>query len=97
MGVGAMSIQPPLTELDIETASLGFYEGFSIVVTIRSKVAIGTLILWAVVFPEGAGSALKGIRGTIDANTGSWLMVHVCNDLLHRCLSCFGHQLAKFV
>ena len=69
-----MSIQPPLTELDIETASLGFYEGFSIVVTIRSKVAIGALILWAVVFPEGAGSALKGIRGTIDANTGSWYM-----------------------
>ena len=52
-----MSIQPPLTELDIETASLGVYEGFSIVVTIRSKVAIGALILWAVVFPEGAGSA----------------------------------------
>ena len=69
-----MSIQPPLTELDIETASLGVYEGFSIVVTIRSKVAIGALILWAVVFPEGAGSALKGIRGTIDANTGSWYM-----------------------
>jgi hypothetical protein len=56
-----MSIQPPLTESDIETASLGVYEGFSIVVTIRSKVAIGALILWAVVFPEGAGSALKGI------------------------------------
>jgi len=26
------------------------------------------------VFPEGAGSALKGIRSTIDANTGSWYM-----------------------
>ena len=27
-----MSIQPPLTELDIETADSGFYEGFSKVV-----------------------------------------------------------------
>ena len=69
-----MSIQPPLTELDIETAGSGFYEGFSKVVTIGSKVAIGALILWAVAFPEGAGTALKGIRGTIDANTGSWYM-----------------------
>ena len=69
-----MSIQPPLTELDIETANSGFYEGFSKVVTIGSKIAIGALILWAVVFPEGAGAALKGIRSTIDANTGSWYM-----------------------
>jgi choline-glycine betaine transporter len=69
-----MSIQPPLTELDIETADSGFYEGFSKVVAIGSKLAIGALILWAILFPAGAGAALKGIRSTIDANTGSWYM-----------------------
>ena len=69
-----MSINEPLTELDIKTASSGFYEGFSRFVTIGSKLAIGALIVWAIAFPEGAGNVLKSIRGVIDANTGSWYM-----------------------
>jgi choline-glycine betaine transporter len=63
-----------MTTLDITTATSGFYEGFSKFVTIGSKVSIGALIVWAVAFPEGAGEVLKGIRATIDANTGSWSM-----------------------
>jgi choline/carnitine/betaine transport len=63
-----------MTELDITTAKSGFYEGFSKFVTIGSKVSIGALIVWAVAFPEGAGEVLKGIRTTIDANTGAWYM-----------------------
>uniref|UniRef100_UPI0040478FDE BCCT family transporter n=1 Tax=Yoonia sp. TaxID=2212373 RepID=UPI0040478FDE len=69
-----MAIKPPLTDLDITTATSGFYEGFSKFVTIGSKISIGVLILWAVVFPDAAGAALTSIRGAIDANTGSWYM-----------------------
>lgn len=67
-------MKPPLTDLDINTASTGFYEGFSKSVTIGSKLAIGALILWAIAFPDKAGEVLKGVRSTIDANTGPWYM-----------------------
>ncbi|MCO4848446.1 MAG: BCCT family transporter [Yoonia sp.] len=69
-----MAMKPPLTDLDITTASSGFYEGFSKFVSIGSKVSIGALIVWAIAFPEGAGAVLKSIRDTIDANTGPWYM-----------------------
>ena len=41
---------------------------------ICSKLSIGARILWAIVFPDAAGSILQSIRGTIDANTGSWYL-----------------------
>ncbi len=69
-----MAIRPPITDLDIETASSGFYEGFSKFVTIGSKILIGLLIVWAAVWSEAAGAALNGIRAFIDANTGAWYM-----------------------
>ena len=69
-----MAIQPPLTDLDIPTANSGFYEGFSKFVAIGSKLSIGALILWAIAFPDAAGSILQSIRDIIDANTGSWYM-----------------------
>ena len=69
-----MAIQPPLTDLDIPTANSGFYEGFSKFVAIGSKLSIGALILWAIAFPDAAGSILQSIRGTIDANTGGWYL-----------------------
>ena len=67
-------ISPPITHLDIKTESSGFYEGFSKFVAVGSKMALGLLILWAIVFPEAAGNVLKSIRSTIDANTGAWYM-----------------------
>ena len=69
-----MALQPPITDLDIKTATSGFYDGFSKFVAIGSKLSIGALIVWAVAFPEAAGEVLKGIRSTIDANTGAWYM-----------------------
>jgi len=67
-------IQPALSNLDIHTEKTGFYSGFSKYVAVGSKVVIGALILWAMVFPEAAGNVLSNIRGFIDANTGSWYM-----------------------
>jgi len=64
----------PLTDLDIKTDTQGFYEGFSRFVALGSKLVLGALILWAIVFSDAAGSALSSIRDTIDANTGTWYM-----------------------
>lgn len=69
-----MALPPPITDLNIKMAESGFYEGFSKFVAIGSKLFLGALIVWAIAFPETAGSVLKNVRGVIDANTGSWYM-----------------------
>jgi hypothetical protein len=53
-----MSIKPPLTDLPIRIAESGFYRGFTKDVTITAKILVGALILWAVAFPEQAGSGV---------------------------------------
>ena len=57
------SIAPPLTDLPIETASRGFYSGFSKQVTIPSKIIVSLLIIWAIAFPSAAGESL-GVANT---------------------------------
>ena len=52
-----MSLQPPLTELEIKTDSSGFYSGFNTFVTVGSKILIGLLILWASVWSDQAASS----------------------------------------
>ena len=69
-----MALNAPLPDLNIKMEASGFYQGFSKLVTIGSKVSIGALILWAVVQPETAGEIVKNIRSTIDVKTGSWYM-----------------------
>ncbi len=68
------SIKPPIRDLNIKTEDKGFYEGFSKAVALGSKVLIGALILWAIVFPKAAGEVLTSVRATIDAHTGAWYM-----------------------
>ncbi|SEQ19847.1 choline/carnitine/betaine transport [Loktanella sp. DSM 29012] len=72
-----MPLKPPLTDLDIQTADNGFYEGFNTIVSVGSKVLIGVLIVWAAVWSIQAGEILSNIRSTIDANTGPWYMYAV--------------------
>ncbi|MGI9288270.1 MAG: BCCT family transporter [Pseudomonadales bacterium] len=69
-----MAIDPPLTELPIDTATSGFYAGFNQIVSIGSKIVIGLLIVWAAAFPEQAGSVLKSINGFLNAHFGTWYM-----------------------
>ncbi|WP_194098274.1 BCCT family transporter [Marivivens aquimaris] len=77
-------IEPPLSDLPIKTAEGGFYHGFSKDVTITSKLLVGLLILWAVVFPEQAGGILSGFNSFILTNFATWyvwvmaLFVIVC-------------------
>ncbi|QFU09174.1 Glycine betaine transporter OpuD [Rhodobacteraceae bacterium THAF1] len=65
-------MKPPITELDIDTADSGYYEGFTKIVTITSKVIIGTLIVWAVAFPDQAGAFLSSINSFILAFFNVW-------------------------
>ena len=72
-----MSLKPPLMELDIKTASKGFYAGFSPNVAVISKVIIAVLVIWAIVFPEQAGNVLNAINSFILANTAYWYIYAV--------------------
>ena len=67
-----MTMKPPLSELPIKVADHGFYEGFSIDVTVTSKFAVGALVVWAVAFPEQAGAVLGGFNSFILANFAIW-------------------------
>ncbi|QUS37268.1 BCCT family transporter [Falsirhodobacter algicola] len=67
-----MNLKPPLTELNIATANGGFYDGFTRTVAVTGKVIIGLLILWAVLFPDNAGSLLNSLNSAILTMFGSW-------------------------
>ncbi|MCG7625549.1 BCCT family transporter [Epibacterium sp. Ofav1-8] len=80
-----MSIKPPLTDLPIKTADRGFYSGFSVDVTISSKLAVAGLVLWAVAFPEQAGAVLAGFNSFILSNFATWY-VYVMAAFVIACL-----------
>lgn len=65
-------IKPPLMELSIATADSGFYSGFSKSVAVISKFIVAALVVWAVVFPEQAGTVLNAINSFILSNTAYW-------------------------
>ncbi|MEN0040116.1 MAG: BCCT family transporter [Pseudomonadota bacterium] len=67
-----MAIKPPLTDLPINTADSGFYRGFSPSVAIISKIIIAALVVWAIVWPEWAGSVLSAWNTVILANFAAW-------------------------
>ncbi len=57
-----MALQPPLTELDINTAESGFYQGFNNIVALASKILIALIVIWAVIDPEAAGKILGEMK-----------------------------------
>lgn len=66
------SIDPPLIDLPIETADGGFYNGFSKMVTVPSKIIIAALIVWAIVFPTHANETLKIANENIIREFSGW-------------------------
>lgn len=77
-----MAKQPPLMELDIKTADSGFYSGFSTHVAVISKIIVAILVIWAVVFPEQAGSVLNAINSFILSNTATWYIFIVAGFVI---------------
>ncbi|MCK0119850.1 BCCT family transporter [Loktanella sp. F6476L] len=82
-----MALKPPLSDLPINTADSGFYRGFSLNVTIISKIIISVLVVWAIVWPEWAGEVLGAWNQVILRNFAAWyiwtvtLFVVVCLGL----------------
>jgi choline/carnitine/betaine transport len=69
-------------DLPIETSDSGFYTGFSKSVSIYSKIIVAILVIWAVVFPEQAGSILNAINSFILAHTAYWYIYIVALFLI---------------
>lgn len=67
-----MSIKPPLSELPIKTAEAGFYRGFSVNVTVVSKIIISLLVVWCIVWPTQAGTVLGNWNTAILAQFAAW-------------------------
>jgi choline/carnitine/betaine transport len=67
-----MTIKKAITELEVETSSSGFYQGFNQIVTLGAKVLVILLVIWAAMNPEGAGNVLSGIKNWSFANLGAW-------------------------
>lgn len=78
-------MQPPLMDLPIKTAQKGFYSGFSVDVTVTSKLIVAALVLWAVAFPEQPGSVLSGFNAFILSNFGTWY-IYVIASFMIVCL-----------
>ncbi|MGB3690671.1 MAG: BCCT family transporter [Jannaschia helgolandensis] len=79
------NIEPPLTDLPIDTHDGGFYNGFATRVTIPAKIIIAVLILWAVIFPTQAGAVLTGLNKLILTNFATWY-IYVIGSFLLVCL-----------
>ena len=67
-----MALKPPLSDLPIKTADVGFYRGFSVNVTVISKIIIGVLVVWCIVWPTQAGTVLGDWNSVILANFAAW-------------------------
>uniref|UniRef100_UPI002494A032 BCCT family transporter n=1 Tax=Roseobacter litoralis TaxID=42443 RepID=UPI002494A032 len=60
-----MTVKPPFTDLEINTQDSGFYEGYSLPIALVSKIGMVLLVLWALVFPAGAGAILADVNSTL--------------------------------
>ncbi|MGR3484225.1 MAG: BCCT family transporter [Paracoccaceae bacterium] len=60
-----MAPKPPFTDLEIDTQERGFYEGYSLPIALISKGIMVALVLWALIFPAGAGDVLGAVNATL--------------------------------
>ncbi|MGB1238826.1 MAG: BCCT family transporter [Pseudomonadales bacterium] len=67
-----MTIKKAITDLQVETSSNGFYQGFNQFVTLGAKILVILLVIWAAMNPEGAGNVLSAIQNWSFTNLGAW-------------------------
>ncbi|MCR9212349.1 MAG: BCCT family transporter [Proteobacteria bacterium] len=60
-----MAIKPPFTDLEIKKAPSGFYEGNSLPIALVSKISMSLLVVWALIWPNGANGMLSSINGSV--------------------------------
>ncbi len=52
-------MKEPFTDIDVETADSGFYEGYSKPIALISKLGIALLVIWALIWPLNANDMLS--------------------------------------
>ncbi|WP_039019807.1 BCCT family transporter [Halocynthiibacter namhaensis] len=72
-----MSINEPFTKLEINTEDDGFYKGYSLPIALVSKSIMVALVLWALVWPAGAGKILGSVNGTLLSGFNSFYIIIV--------------------
>lgn len=58
-------LKPPFTDIDIQTADNGFYEGYSLPIALASKIAFALLTAWALLRPGSAEAILSLVNAEI--------------------------------
>ncbi len=57
-----MSIKPPFTDINIQKAPSGFYQGNSLPIALISKISMALLVIWALVWPANANGVLGSLN-----------------------------------
>jgi choline/carnitine/betaine transport len=65
---------PALTNLNIKTATSGFYSGFNTTVAIGSKLVIAALVIWAAIVPSQASAVLNNLMDAMLSSFGVWYL-----------------------
>ncbi|MDB6176217.1 BCCT family transporter [Paracoccus sp. Z330] len=60
-----MTIKPPFTDLEIQTANKGFYQGHNIGVAFPSKLIMVLLVIWALIWPANAVGTLGSFNARL--------------------------------
>lgn len=58
-------MKPPFTDIDVNTAERGFYEGYSVPIALISKLTIVILVIWALVWPGNAETTLSAWNSSL--------------------------------
>jgi choline-glycine betaine transporter len=72
-----MSIKPPFTDLEINKAPSGFYEGYSVPIALISKISMTALVLWALVWPLNANNYLGSWKWSLLEDFNTFYVVSV--------------------
>jgi choline/glycine/proline betaine transport protein len=60
-----MAIKAPFTDLEINKAPAGFYEGYSLPIALISKITMSLLVIWALAWPLSANGTLSSWNWTL--------------------------------
>lgn len=72
-----MSIKPAFTNLEIQKAPSGFYEGYSLPIALISKICMALLVLWALVWPGNASDVLSSVNSSLLNSFNTFYIISV--------------------
>ncbi|MEM8851194.1 MAG: BCCT family transporter [Pseudomonadota bacterium] len=72
-----MAPKEPFTDIDINTQDAGFYEGYSLPIAVISKSIMVALVLWALIFPLGAGGMLSSLNAQLLNSFNTFYVISV--------------------